>query len=160
MEGIDRAEPSYRRRPAALTEKYAASPCVLPKPGATLAAEASLAAEAWYEVFVQAKSQRPDTVKDGALPGVSFKTSRWLDAKDMLDSIGFPLAGGGRSAGDIEIKALPHSPRQPLKATRFTRLRSKALDWMAGRLARRRAPALFGSKAEANPTQHGSAPGL
>jgi len=88
-------------------EKYAASPCVLPKPGATLAAEASLAAEAWYEVFVQAKSQRPDTVKDGALPGVSFKTSRWLDAKDMLDSIGFPLAGGGRSAGDIEIKALP-----------------------------------------------------
>ncbi|MDT7934791.1 MAG: hypothetical protein RQ833_09330 [Sphingomonadaceae bacterium] len=40
-----------------------------------------------------------------ALPGVTFRTSRWRDALAMLAGLNFPAAGSGRAAGDLAVDA-------------------------------------------------------
>jgi len=85
------------------------SPCVLPKPGATLKSPPiPLATRAWHEVFVQVtKPEDGVDVPAGRLPGVTFRTSRWRSPLDMLAGLGFPAAGGTRVRGDIALNTLP-----------------------------------------------------
>ncbi len=91
-----------------LNEIAAASTCSLPVPGATLIAARSLAAQAWYEVYVLAQSRDRDAVKDGRLPGVTFRTSRWRSPADMLIGLGFGSdVAPGRAAGDLLVKGNP-----------------------------------------------------
>src|SRR5579859_3811055 len=86
-------------------EVYAASACELPRPGASLSSPpAGLDALAWYEVYVQATS-RDAGVENGRLPGVSFRSSRWLGATDMLKDLRFPVDANGTPDGDIEVPA-------------------------------------------------------
>jgi hypothetical protein len=66
------------------------STCTLPKPGATAGADARLDPEAWYELYVLAKSDDPD-VDDGRLPGVTFRTSRWRTPEDMFAGLGLTV---------------------------------------------------------------------
>jgi hypothetical protein len=79
--------------------------CAIPKPGATLTAQAPLVPEAWYEIYALAKSDS-SSVADGRLDGVSFRTSRWRTPLEMLGGIGF-LAEPGQAAGDVELATLP-----------------------------------------------------
>ncbi|MGE0457073.1 MAG: hypothetical protein AB7O56_02590 [Bauldia sp.] len=83
--------------------------CAQPLPGATGTADAKLEPEAWYEVYVLAKSE---TFANGRLPGVSFRTSRWLSPEDMWAGLGFALDGPNSpehasvTVGDLAISGL------------------------------------------------------
>jgi hypothetical protein len=70
----------------------AVSPCSTPKPGATASVNPELEPEAWYEIYVLAKSQ-DSAFADGRLPGVTFKTSRWATPIEMLMALGFTISG-------------------------------------------------------------------
>ena len=120
--GAEYAEPSYwspvwsfATDPAYLApidrKRYVyalASECSTPSPGSTATVpNPELEPEAWYEVYVHAHSKEP-AFKHGALPGVTFKTSRWHDPSDMLAGLG--LASGGHDAasvvrGDLVVSA-------------------------------------------------------
>ena len=70
-----------------------ASDCQVPPPGSSAAvSNPALEPEAWYEVYLLAKSNQP-AFADGPLPGVTFHTSRWLDPADMLAGLGFTTSG-------------------------------------------------------------------
>ena len=84
-------------------EVYSTSACELPLPGATLSAQVPLAPQAWYETYVLAESKNA-SVADGRLPGVSFRTSRWAAAADMLNDLQLPPSGLGTPSGDIELR--------------------------------------------------------
>ena len=82
-------------------------PCAVPKPGATAQAIEPLAPQAWYEVYVLA--QGSGDVADGRLPGVTFKTSRWLTPADMLEALGF-TAPAGKATGELPLATVPALP--------------------------------------------------
>lgn len=89
------------------------SPCAQPLPGATGTASAPLAPEAWYELYVIAKPTGDGTTRSGRLPGVTFRTSRWHDAADMLAGLGFDTGGTPQGlVGDLEVdwSAFPAGP--------------------------------------------------
>ena len=105
--GPEYAEPSFfaplwtfATNPEFLTEVdqvrygYAlASPCAGPTPGSTATVGLpELEPSAWYDVFVRARSTKP-AFKDGALPGVTFRTSRWRDPSGMFAALGFTTLG-------------------------------------------------------------------
>jgi hypothetical protein len=102
-------DPTYLRPVDQIRYSYAvASPCILPTPGATASVVQPLEPEAWYEVYVLAKSGNP-AMADGRLPGVTFRTSRWRSPLDMFVSLGFPTAGepvpDGLVVGDLAISS-------------------------------------------------------
>jgi hypothetical protein len=70
------------------------APCPVPKPGATATASplAPLDPEAWYDVHVLATATNAADA-DGTLPGVTFRTSRWIEPNAMLADLGFSAAG-------------------------------------------------------------------
>ncbi|HXP00292.1 MAG TPA: hypothetical protein VN813_07305, partial [Luteibacter sp.] len=88
-----------------IAQAYLDSPCKMPLPGVMVEASPVLLAQCWYEVRVLAKSLDPDKVKDGRLAGVTFRTSRWANGRDMLDGMGFHDVGLDflRPDGDIDI---------------------------------------------------------
>lgn len=63
-----------------------ASDCAVPTPGATATVNHDLEPEAWYDLHVVAKSTT--TLPDGALPGVTFRTSRWGGPRQMFAALG------------------------------------------------------------------------
>lgn len=83
----------------------AKAPCPMPKPGGTLQAVTPLATQAWYEVYVLAKSDDA-AVHDGRLDGVTFQTSRWRNPQQMLAGIGFK-SSTAPATGDIELTETP-----------------------------------------------------
>ncbi len=83
-------------------EIASAAPCKVPTPGSTMRAPATLAPQAWYEVYALASSKAP-AIADGTLPGVSFRTSRWATPQAMLEALHFSAAGRGSADGDLEI---------------------------------------------------------
>lgn len=100
-------------------DRIHASPCAQPSPGATGTASAPLATEAWYELYVIAKSAGDAAARPGRLPGVTFRTSRWHDGSDMLTGLGFDIGGGTPPdiAGDLEIAwAAPSANAKPSDA--------------------------------------------
>ena len=78
--------------------------CPVPKPGATLEAQAPLAAEAWYELFTLVAGT--GDLADGRLPGTTFRTSRWRTPAAMVAALGF-TSPAGAAGGDVEVRALP-----------------------------------------------------
>jgi len=92
--------PAFLSPTDAMRFAYAmASDCEVAPPGSSAAvADPALEPEAWYEVYVRAKSNQP-AFADGRLPGVTFHTSRWLDPADML--VGLGLATSGRSPAGV-----------------------------------------------------------
>lgn len=96
----------------ARVKAYAASPCNVPPPGAKLVARHVLARQAWYEVFALAKST-DRSVEDGALPGVTFRTSRWADGREMLAALHFLPGPAGLATGGIALA--PDAPLSPAK---------------------------------------------
>lgn len=76
-----------------IAKTYLESPCQLAPPGLVLHAPVQLTRSTWYEVYVHAKSKNPNTMPDGSIPGVSFRTSRWGDGAEMLAALRFPVAG-------------------------------------------------------------------
>ena len=87
------------RRRAAVA---ATAPCPVPVEGGTWQAAAELVPQSWYEAHVRAAKAG---AADVALPGVTFRTSRWRDAPDMLAGLGFPAQGRGVAAGDLPVPA-------------------------------------------------------
>jgi hypothetical protein len=83
-----------------------ASMCKVPAPGATATVNPPLEPEALYDIHVLAKSLKP-AFADGALPGVTFHTSRWRSPPDMLAGLGLVTAGQPAIAtvvtGDLTI---------------------------------------------------------
>lgn len=100
-------------------EAISASTCAQPLPGLTGSAGVGLATEAWYRAEVTAlrapataTEKKPGRVV-GRLPGVTFRTSRWRNAEEMLRGLGFTTAGrpGSALVGDVAVvpAALPSS---------------------------------------------------
>ena len=87
---------------AVIAQAYIASACGLAPNAVDLLAKPMLTRDTWYEVFVLAKSQR-EGVMDGRLPGVSFRTSRWADGEEMMQSLHFPISGVGHADGGIAL---------------------------------------------------------
>jgi hypothetical protein len=81
-------------------ELFEASPCALPKPGATLEARAQLEPRCWYELCLLAR--RADNA-EFPLPGVSFRTSRFHGPADMLEALGFGQLAAGKASGDVAL---------------------------------------------------------
>lgn len=105
------AEPAFLARPggvgltlaeAMIASAYVASPCGLAPDAAQMSAAVKLTRDAWYEVFVLAKSQNKN-VADGRLRGASFRTSRWANASEMLAGLGFPTSGVGQALGGVAL---------------------------------------------------------
>jgi len=88
----------------ARTEAYLSSACDLPVPGAVVQADVNLTRETWYEVFALAKSTQLN-VKQGRLAGVTFRTSRWGGAAEMMAALQFPAATAGTASGGVAIRA-------------------------------------------------------
>ncbi|CAN7717873.1 hypothetical protein LJR251_005929 [Rhizobium rhizogenes] len=86
---------------------YSSSDCKLPTPGVTLEGKTDLAAEAWYEVFAKVKPKPGVDVAESGLPGVTFKTSRWLEPADMLAALTTTDEHTNTRTGDLEIRRLP-----------------------------------------------------
>ena len=83
---------------------YLASPCGLAPDATLLHAPVKLSRDAWYEVYVLAKSQKSG-VADGRLRGVTFRTSRWANASEMLAALSFPTTGVGQALGGVALAA-------------------------------------------------------
>jgi hypothetical protein len=103
----------------AVAEAILASPCGFKPPGIDLVAEPqnALAPQAWYELYVAADPTSNNVdVKPGRLSGVTVRTSRWIDAAQMLEASGFRVAGSGKATGDAEITTwlLPGQARSVL----------------------------------------------
>lgn len=86
-------------------QAIAASTCAQPRPGTTgKVKNPPLAPRAWYELYVQAtETGKQDEL--GRLRGVTFRTSRWGSAQDMLADV---LTGAGPASapylrGDILV---------------------------------------------------------
>ena len=88
---------------ALIAQAYIDSACELAPNAVVLQANMKLTRDTWYEVFVLAKSRRAG-VKDGRLPGVSFRTSRWAEGSEMMKALRFPLSGAGRADGGIALR--------------------------------------------------------
>jgi hypothetical protein len=82
-----------------------AAACPVPKPGATLQADAELAPEAWYEVFTLVRAIDADLL-DGRLAGTTFRTSRWRTPDEMVGALGFTTAPSA-ATGDLEVRMVP-----------------------------------------------------
>src|SRR5262249_37603376 len=87
-----------------IAEAYLASPCGLSPQGAVLDVPVQLTRNAWYEVYVRAKSQQPALVAHGRIPGVSFRTSRWGGGEEMLAALRFPISGAGNADGGALLR--------------------------------------------------------
>jgi len=87
---------------ALIAQAYIDSACGLAPNAAVLRIDPKLTRDTWYEVFVLAKSQRAG-VNDGRLPGVSFRTSRWADGKEMMQGLRFPVSGTGNADGGVAL---------------------------------------------------------
>jgi hypothetical protein len=85
-------------------ELAATASCPVAPPGATLAAQRTLAPQAWYEVYVLATGAGGG----GRLPGVTFRTSRWASPQEMLTALGF-ASPAGRPGGDVPVALPPAS---------------------------------------------------
>jgi len=92
------------------TELYLASSCELPTSGAVFEAPVQLTRETWYEVYALCKAKQPN-VADGVLPGVSFRTSRWGGAREMMNALHFPQGIPGSPNGGVAID--PTAPLVP-----------------------------------------------
>lgn len=79
-----------------------AAPCPVAVDGATMSAPVQLEPRAWYETHVRAQAMAGAPV---ALPGVTFRSSRWRDTPEMLAALHFPLVGQGRNDGDLLVAA-------------------------------------------------------
>lgn len=84
------------------------SPCVQPKPGMSGSVRKELEPRAWYELYVRAMQEKLGQRKEaGRFGGVTFRTSRWADPKEMLKDV---LTGTGSQAqpylrGDLLVEA-------------------------------------------------------
>jgi hypothetical protein len=76
------------------------SDCPIPQIGMTIDAPVELAPRAWYEVYIAAAHKDLPTA---ALPGVTFRTSRWKDVPEMMTALAFPTTGPGKPTGDLAI---------------------------------------------------------
>jgi hypothetical protein len=101
-------DPAYLSDIDQLRYEYAfESACAVPTPGATASVLAPLETEAWYEVYILAKSEPPG-FSDARLPGITFRTSRWHTPEEMFARLGFPTAGeqaqNGLITGDLAVE--------------------------------------------------------
>jgi hypothetical protein len=86
-----------------------ASQCQTPPPGATASVPTpELEPEAWYEIYVLAEAAAGTGFKDGRLPGITFRTSRWRDPSEMFAGLGLTTQTHPAAAvvnGDLEISS-------------------------------------------------------